>query len=160
MTCARWARDLAAVCPACTSTNQDCRLHRLVIQSLSLFDLRHRDLAFDTIGVEFDLVADFHLLEHGRILDAEDHGHPLVHVELFDRTVLERDFARGFVDLRHLTVDHGSLGHGHRRERERKDEDAYRSESYLAHGSSPAFFARAPYFTLILPTMPFSYCPR
>src|SRR5262245_64086526 len=127
-----------------------------VLWSPYLFNLRHRELAVDAIGIESDLVADFHLLEHRPILHAKDHRHPFVHVELFDRTVLERDFARGLVDLRHLTVDHGSLGHGHRRERERKDEDAYRSESYLAHGSSPAFFARAPYFTVILPTMPFS----
>src|SRR5262249_61825523 len=117
MTCVRWVRGLTVICPRCTGTDQACRWdRRVVFPSLSLFDLRHRDLAFDTIGVEFDLVADFHLLEHGRILDAEDHGHPLVHLELFDRTVLERDFARGFVDLRHLTVDHGSLSHGYRRE--------------------------------------------
>src|SRR5262249_20723001 len=83
------------------------------------------------------------LLERRPIVHAKDHRHPYVHVEIFDRTVLERDVARGLVDVRHLTVDHGSLGHGHRRERERKDEDAYRSESYLAHGSSPSFFSRA-----------------
>src|SRR5262245_16567196 len=114
-----------------------------VLWSPYLFNLRHRELAVDAIGIESDLVADFHLLELRPILHAKDHRHPFVHVELFDRTVLERDFARGLVDLRHLTVDHGSLGHGHRRERERKDADAYRSESYLAHGSSPSFFSRA-----------------
>src|SRR5215472_1280649 len=157
MTCARWARDLAAVWPACTSTNQDCRLHRLVIQSLGLFDLRHRDLAFDTIGVEFDLVADFHLLEHGQILNAEDHGHPFVHIELLDRSVLKGDFAGRLIDLSNLTVDHGSLSHGYRREyRAGESENVCRNDGYLAHGLSLLVCAYARHFTMIRPNMPLS----
>src|SRR6516162_7067331 len=126
------------------------------LQSLGLFDFRDGDLPVDAIGVEPDLIADFDLLEHGRILHAKNHRHPFVHLELFDRAVLTPDFASGFVDLGHLTVDHGSLGQGHAREHDRKNEGAYRSQSYLAHGSSPSFFAHARYFTVILPNMPFS----
>src|SRR5262249_52356413 len=54
--------------------------------------------------------------------------------------VLERDFGSGLVDLRHLTVDHGSLGQGRRPRRDRKDEGTYRSDSYLAHGFFSCFF--------------------
>src|SRR3989442_10793362 len=55
--------------------------------SPGLLDLCHCELAVDTISIESDLIADFHLLEHGRILRAEDHRHPFNHVELFDRAV-------------------------------------------------------------------------
>src|SRR5215813_10528723 len=80
--------------------------------SPGLLDLCDRDLPIDAIGIESDLVADFDLLEHGRILDAKDHRHPFVHVELFDWPMPKSDFARGCIDLGDLTVDQGGLGHG------------------------------------------------
>jgi hypothetical protein len=40
---------------------------------LALLDLGDRDLPIDAVAFELDLVADLHLLKHGRILDAEDH---------------------------------------------------------------------------------------
>src|SRR5262245_45960193 len=69
------------------------------------------------------------------------------------RVILPTDF----VDLSHLTVDHGSLGHGYRREyRARENENACRNEGYLAHGLSPLVCTHAPHLTMIRPNMPFS----
>src|SRR5215831_5821264 len=75
-----------------------------------LFNLGDCDLPVDAIGIKSDLVADFYLVEHGRILDPKNHCHPFVHIELFDRPMLKSDLARGLVDLGHLTVDHRTLG--------------------------------------------------
>ena len=43
------------------------------------------------LGLKFDFVADLEILQHGDVLDAEDHGHA-GHVEIFNHAMFERDF--------------------------------------------------------------------
>src|SRR5882672_9397917 len=61
--------------------------------SLALLQLRHRVPRAGVLCLELDLVADLHLLKHRGVLDAEGHGHSLVHAEILDRPMLEGDLA-------------------------------------------------------------------
>jgi hypothetical protein len=61
--------------------------------SLSLFDLSNRELPVDTVRHETDAVAGLDCFQHCGIARAEHHRHSFIHVELFERAVLDRDFA-------------------------------------------------------------------
>ena len=67
-------------------------------------NLCHDELTVDVLGVEFNLVAGFDRREHCGVLDAVDHGHAVVHVELFHRSMLDRYLAGGGVDLSDKTI--------------------------------------------------------
>src|SRR5581483_11849644 len=62
-------------------------------------ELRHGQRAVDLLRQEAHLIARLHLLEHGRILDPEDHGH-CGHVQIGERAVPEGDLLRVLSTLR------------------------------------------------------------
>jgi hypothetical protein len=64
-------------------------------------------LAVHRLGIELHLVAGLDGLEHGRILCLVDHGHPLIHSELLDRSMLDGDLPGRLIDVRDLAVDQG-----------------------------------------------------
>jgi hypothetical protein len=65
-------------------------------------------LSVHAVGVELDLVADLERFQHRGVLNSENHRHAVIlHVEVLDGTVLERDLSCGFVDLLDLAVDGG-----------------------------------------------------
>src|SRR5688572_14776388 len=57
---------------------------------LCRFDPGYRVAAADLLRLEADLVAGLDLVEQGRVLDLEHHGHRR-HVELLERPVLDGD---------------------------------------------------------------------
>src|SRR6266567_3024559 len=64
-----------------------------VRRSFELFDLRHRELAVDPLRHKFDLVARFHELQHRGVGRPDHHRHAVVHVELLQRAMADRDLA-------------------------------------------------------------------
>src|SRR5216683_2078315 len=127
--------------------------------SVCLLDLCHHDLSVDPVGLELNLFADFHLLEHCRILDAEDHRHVVfVHIKALDRAVLEGDLARRLVDLLDLAVGHRPLrdcGAGTKCDREG---ESCSCELVRLHGF-PFVDGLTDHLTTTVPTMPASRCP-
>jgi hypothetical protein len=67
--------------------------------SFRLLNFGDRELAVDTIGIEFDLVADLDALEHGGVLRFEDHRHAFGHVEFLEGAVPQCDLAFRLIDL-------------------------------------------------------------
>ena len=63
------------------------------------------------IGLELHLVADLHCFQLGRIGDNEDHRHA-IHVQIFDRAVLEGDLALSLIDLGDLPIGGDRLCQG------------------------------------------------
>src|SRR3954465_15974319 len=57
---------------------------------LRLLHPGHRIAREPLLGFEGHLVADLHLLEHGRVLDAVDHGHGFIHAEVLLPSLPER----------------------------------------------------------------------
>jgi hypothetical protein len=89
------------------------------------FDLRYGVLTIHLLGVELDFIARFDGLEHRGILCLVDHGHAALHSEPLGRAMLDRDLARGLIDLHDLPVDQIRLSTSVLRsnaEREREDE--------------------------------------
>ena len=72
---------------------------------LNFLNFYDRELSIHAVGLKLDLVTRFDGLEHREVLDAEDHRHPVVHVELLDWSVPNRDLASRFVDFRHLAIN-------------------------------------------------------
>ena len=70
---------------------------------LGVLDPRQQERAADLLGLELDLVAGLHPLEHRRGGHLKHHGHRR-HVELLDRTVTQGDFFRVLVDTAHLAL--------------------------------------------------------
>ena len=66
--------------------------------AFSSFHFDNSQLAANPVGDELNVAALFGLFEHRRIGDREHHGHPW-HVEVRQRTMLDRDLLRLGVDL-------------------------------------------------------------
>jgi hypothetical protein len=75
--------------------------HRL---SFDFFDLCDRELTIDPVWCKADAVAGFHGVEHRRITRTEYHGHALVHVELSEWAMLNRDLPGRLVHFGNLAI--------------------------------------------------------
>ena len=108
-------------------------------------------------GIELHLVAGLDGFEHRGIAGAEHHGHAVVHVELLQRTVLDRDLAGRCIDLGDLAVDEIGLRGGAAAQRERQGERRRRPK---ACGCSCGFsFRAACHLTTTCRVMPASRWP-
>lgn len=76
-----------------------------VLSSFCFLDFGHRELPFNALDIKLDLVARLHRFQHGGVLSAKHHRHAIVHVELFQWTMLDRDFLRRLVDFGDLTIN-------------------------------------------------------
>lgn len=72
--------------------------------SLRRLDGGDRVGAIDLVGLESHFVADLQPLEHGRVLNLEDHRH-VRHLQIRDGAVAQRDLLRLLVDTAHLALD-------------------------------------------------------
>src|SRR5262245_22381472 len=96
--CADW------ICPPILSLSvfvSSVRLIFLLLALRSLFDLGNSELTVHFVGVELDLVSGLDLLEHRRVAGLKHHAHAIVHVELLERAVLDRDLTGVLVHLGH-----------------------------------------------------------
>jgi outer membrane protein, multidrug efflux system len=103
-------------------------------------DVRHDDGPVHPVGGEAHLVAGLQRVQHGRILDLEDHGHA-GHAEVLDLAVLDRQLLGFLVDLAHFAVGHVGGPGGGGCEQQCSDELLHRA---------------APLVTVTLPFMPAS----
>ena len=71
--------------------------------SLDGLNIRYNHLSIFLDDHKTNLVAHFHLVEQGLVPGGEDHAHRR-HVQVFDRTVLDCELARFFVDLANLAI--------------------------------------------------------
>src|SRR6266849_3201333 len=66
---------------------------------------RNGERPSDLFGAKSDLVPFLKPVEHRQVLHSKHHGHGW-HVEVLQRTVLDRDLARAFVDFAYFTFAH------------------------------------------------------